>query len=226
MAGVTATAVAGDITGKITLEGPQPKEKKLPLDAFCSKARKAEGTPMTRFYVKADDGGLAEVFVTLVGVDGQFDAPAEPLVMDQVGCEYTPYVSGVVAGQTIVVKNSDPVLHNVHPTPRNKANPEYNKAQLPKGKDLSFVYSTPERFLRFKCDVHPWMFAYVNVSNHPYFAVSAEDGTYTIKNVPPGDYEIEAIHRKTHSPKYVGIKKKITVGADGAVADFVVNLNK
>ena len=125
-----------------------------------------------------------------------------------------------------MVKNSDPVLHNVHPTPRVKGNSEYNKAQLPKGKDLDFTYNKAEKFLRFKCDVHPWMFAYVSLVDHPYFDVSGTDGSYTIKNVPPGEYVIEAIHRKAHAPKYVGLSQKITVTTDGATADFVVDLTK
>ena len=107
------------------------------------------------------------MFVSLTKVDGDFKAPAEAVVLDQVGCEYTPYILAAQTGQKIIVKNSDPVLHNVHPTPRVKGNPESNKAQLPKGRDLEYAYDNPEKFLRFKCDVHPWMFAYVNVMEHP-----------------------------------------------------------
>ncbi len=229
LSGLSISTFGGDITGKITLKGTQPKEKKLPLDVLCSKARAATGATgiaTTRFYVTDENGGLGEVFVSLKSVPGDYEVPATPAVMDQVGCEYTPYILGVQVGQKIVVKNSDNVLHNVHPTPRVKGNPESNRAQLPKGKDLDFVYNNAEKFLRFKCDVHPWMFAYVNVVDHPYFAVSATDGTYTIKNVPAGDYEIQAIHRKAHAPKYVGLTQKITVGADGATADFVVDITK
>ncbi|MCS1411188.1 MAG: hypothetical protein M2R45_04385 [Verrucomicrobia subdivision 3 bacterium] len=219
-------AFGGDITGKIILKGEPPQEKKLPLDPQCSAARKIAGQATTRFYVTDANGGLAEVFVSLKAVDGKFDAPSTPVILDQVGCEYKPYILGALAGQKIVVKNSDPVFHNVRTTPRVKENPEFNKAQLPKGRDLDFTYKNPEKFLRFKCDVHPWMFAYVNIVSHPYFAISGEDGSYTIKDVPPGEYEIEAVHRKAHAPKYVGLTKKITVGADGAVADFVVDITK
>lgn len=225
--GTALGALGGDITGKITLKGTPPDEMVLPLDPMCSQTRKAGETPTTRFYLVDANGGLADVFVSLKSVDGKFEPSETPVILDQVGCEYVPYVLAVQAGQKIVVKNSDPVFHNVHPTPRVKGNPESNKAQLPNGKDLHFVFNQPEKFLRFKCDVHRWMFAYVNVVAHPFFAVSGEDGSYTIKNVPPGDYEIEAIHRKAHgSTKYVGVSKKIKVGADGATADFVVDITK
>jgi plastocyanin len=222
---LSISAFGGDITGKVTLKGAAPKERNIPFDPACSKARGGEkGT--TRFYAADASGGLAEVFVTLKGIKGDFPVPSEPVVLDQVGCEYIPYIAGVRAGQKIVVKNSDPVFHNVHPTPRVKGNPEANKAQLPKGKDLEFVFNNAEQFLRFKCDVHAWMFSYVNVVDHPYFAVTGEDGSFTIKNVPPGEYEIEAIHRKSHAPKYQGVVQKVTVGADGATADFVVDITK
>ena len=237
--GAAVGALGGDITGKITLKGTPPKEVVLPLDPMCSQTRKAgETPPTTRFYVVDANGGLADVFVSLKSVTGTFaldkiaelfvfEPPETPVIIDQVGCEYVPYVLAVQAGQKIVVKNSDPVFHNVHPTPRVEGNPESNKAQLPNGKDLHFVFNQPEKFLRFKCDVHRWMFAYVNVVAHPFFAISGEDGSYTIKNVPPGDYEIEAIHRKAHGgSKYVGISKKITVDAEGATADFVVDITK
>lgn len=226
LAGAPLTIIGGDISGKVTLKGIPPKEIKLPLDAQCSKARQTPGEATTRFYVTDENGGLAEVFITLNEVTGSFDMPSEPVVLDQVSCEYTPYVLTARVGQKIVVKNSDPVLHNVHPTPKVQGNPEYNKVQLPRGEDLEFTYKNAERFLRFKCDVHPWMFAYVNLVDHPFFSVSAEDGSYTIKNVPPGEYEIQAIHRKTHAPKYEGIKRKIVVGPDGARADFVVDISK
>jgi len=226
LGGLSLSILGGDITGKVTLKGSQPKEKNLPLDAVCSKARKAPGIATTRFYVVGANGGLAEVFVSLKAVPGDFETPATAAVLDQVGCEYTPYILGVQTGQKITVKHSDPGLHNVHPTPRVKGNPETNKAQLPGGRNLEYTFNNAEKFLRFKCDIHPWMFAYVNVMAHPYFAISAKDGSYTIKNVPPGEYEIEAIHRKSHAPKFVGITKKITVAADGASADFVVDISK
>ncbi len=227
--GTSLGVVGGDIAGKITLKGTPPEEivvKREVWEPTCSQARKPGEKLTTRFYVTDAEGGLADVFVSLKSVTGKFKPPSKPAVLDQVGCEYMPHVLGVQAGQNILVKNSDPVFHNVRSTPRVEGNPMANKAQLPKGKDLVFVFHEPEKFLRFKCDVHPWMIAYVNVVAHPFFAISGKDGSYRIKNVPPGEYEIEAIHRKTHGPKYSGVSKKITVGPDGVVVDFVVDITK
>ena len=87
-------------------------------------------------------------------------------------------------------------MHNVHDTPTDSGNKERNQAMLPGGPPLTFVFDAPEQFLRFKCDVHPWMFAYVSVFDNPYFAVTGPDGHFKIANVPPGKYTLEAHHRK------------------------------
>lgn len=209
---------AGDIEGKMTLKGTPPPEKELPMDANCGKMHAGKPAPKTRFYVVGEGGGLADVFVYVKsGLDGKtFPAPDKAQVLDQVGCEYTPYILGLQTGQKLVVKNSDPVLHNVHPTPTSAGNKESNLAQLPKGKDLEFTFPSEEILLRFKCDVHPWMFAYVGVLKHPFWAVSDKDGSFKIKDLPPGKYTIEAYHRK-------GGKQtaEVTVEATGAQkADF------
>jgi len=214
-------AAAGDITGTITLKGTPPPEKPITQikdDAFCGKLHTEE--VKTRFYVVGAKGELADVFVTLKGITGKSTGAAtQPLVIDQKGCEYIPYVAAAQTGQKIVVKNSDPVMHNVHPMPTASGNKEDNKAQMPGGADLNFSYPTTESFLRFKCDVHPWMFSYISVVDHPYFAVSAKDGTFTIKNVPPGKYTLVAMHRKAAA---AGVEKEIEVKADGAKADFTL----
>jgi plastocyanin len=212
---------AGDITGKVTLKGtPQPEKEIAPLkeDPNCGKLHT---TPVkTRFYVVGSDGGLADTVVMLKGITGKSTgSSADPLVIDQKGCEYVPYICVAQTGQKVVVKNSDPVLHNIHPTPTAPGNKEENKAQMPGGADLTFTFSAPETFLRFKCDVHPWMFSYVTVTDHPYAAVSGKDGTFTIKNVPPGKYTIVALHRKA-SP--TGSEQEIEVTADGGKADFTL----
>ncbi len=213
---------AGDVTGKISLKGTPPPEKPIMMDPACGKSRGDFSLPpaQTRFYVVGKDGGLADVFVYLKsGVTGKPAVPATPVNIDQKGCEYTPYVSGAMVGQKILVSNSDPVLHNVHPTPV-PPNKEYNKAQLPKGPALEFSWDNAEILLRFKCDVHPWMFAYVGLVDHPYFAVSGTDGSFKIANVPPGKYVVEAFHRKSGKP----VTQEVTVGADGAKADFTVEV--
>jgi hypothetical protein len=193
------TIPAADITGTITLKGTPPKEKDItPLkeDATCGKMH--NDMPTTHFYVVGPKDELADVVVSLQGISGKSaGASAPPAVLDQKGCEYIPSIFAVQTGQKIIVKNSDPVLHNVNIQPaEGSGNKGDNKAQLPNGPDLSFSFSKPENFLKFQCDVHKWMFSWVSVFDHPYFAVSGKDGTFKIANVPPGKYKIQAAHRK------------------------------
>ncbi len=211
-------ASAADITGKITLKGTPSPEKELPLDPNCGKLHTTK--PKTKFYVASASGELADVFISIKGLNGKSSgASTTAAVIDQKGCEYAPYVSAVQTGQKITVKNSDTFLHNVHPMPApGTTNKEQNKAQLP-GVDLTFSFDTAETMLKFKCDVHPWMFAYISVVDHPYFSVSAKDGTYKIANVPAGKYTVEATHRKG-AP--AGITKEIEVKSDGVVLDFTI----
>ena len=219
-AAVVATAgvaQAADITGKVTLKGTPPPEKELPLDANCGKLHIEK--PKTKFFVAGAHGELADVFITIKGLNGKSAGASAPAaVIDQKGCEYAPYVSAVQTGQKITVKNSDTFLHNVHPMPAVPPNKEQNKAQLP-GTDLHFTFDTAETMLKFKCDVHPWMFAYVSVVDHPYFSVSAKDGTYKLANVPAGKYTIEATHRKGGV-----VTKEIEVKNDGVVLDFTIEV--
>jgi plastocyanin len=191
-------ATAGEITGTVTLKGTPPKEREItPLkeDPNCGKLH-AE-MPTTHFYVVGSKGELADAVVSLEGVGGQSAGASAPAVtLDQHGCEYSPQILAVQTGQKIVIKNSDPVLHNVHDLPTAAGNKEQNMAQMPGGAELSFTFAQPEDFLKFKCDVHPWMFAWVSVFDHPYFAVSAKDGTFKIENVKPGKYTLKVAHRK------------------------------
>ena len=192
------TATAGEITGKITLKGTPPKEKDItPLkdDPTCGKLHTT--MPTTKFYVVGAGGELADVVVSVQGAKATgSSASASPIVLDQKGCEYVPQILAIQTDQKLTIKNSDPVLHNVHNTPAVAGNKEQNLAQMPGGQDLAFSFSKPEEFLRFKCDVHPWMFAWVSVFDHPYFTVSGKDGTFKIANVPAGKYTLKAAHRK------------------------------
>ncbi len=192
-------AFAGDIAGSITLKGTPPKEVEItPMmaDATCSKMHTT--VPTTHFYVVGAKGELADVVVSLQGIGGKSTgASAPPVVLDQKGCEYTPSIFAVQTGQKIIVRNSDPVLHNVHDVPgAGSENKENNQAQLPNGPDLTFTFSHPENFLKFKCDVHQWMFSWVSIFDHPYFTVTGKDGTFKIANVPAGKYTLQAAHRK------------------------------
>ena len=199
---VLPVAQAADIVGVINLKGTPPAEKELtPLkaDANCG-AMYANSTPTTHFYVVGPKGELADVVVSLKGVTGKSTgASAPPAVLDQKGCLYVPQILAIQTGQKLIVKNSDPCVHNVHATPTVAGNPESNQVQMAGGPDLDYAYAQPEAFLRFKCDVHPWMFAWVTVVDSPYYCVSDKDGKFVIKNVPPGKYTVEAAHRKLGS---------------------------
>jgi len=215
-------ASAADITGKITLKGTPPPERPLPLDPTCGGLHPTD-KPTTRFYVVGPAGELADVYVYIKdGLSGKtFEAPAQPALLDQVGCEYKPYVLGLQTKQKLMVKNSDPVMHNVHPQPIVPGNKEDNRAQLPKSPDLAFVFENPEVLLKFACNVHPWMFAYVGVLDHPFFSVSGKDGTFKLANVPPGTYTVEAYHRKAGK-----VTQKVTVGSDSQKIDFALEVPK
>jgi plastocyanin len=196
--GAGQIACAADITGVITLKGTPPPEKEItPLMENPDCAKMHATTPTTHFYVVGAKGELADVVVSLKGVTGKSTgASAPPAVLDQKGCLYTPTILAIQTGQKLVVKNSDPCIHNVHCTPTVPGNPESNQVQASGAVDLTYTFAQPEMFLRFKCDVHPWMFAWVSVFDSPWFCVSDKDGKFVIKNVPPGKYTVEAAHRK------------------------------
>lgn len=213
-------ARAGDLTGVITLKGPPPAAVEIsPIkdDPNCSVSYPG-ALPMTKFYVVDASGNLADVIVTLKGISApSTGASAAPVVLDQKNCLYYPQILAVQTGQKISVKNSDNCVHNVHTVP--KANDPQNMVQMPGGADLTFTFAKPEPFLKFQCDVHPWMFAWVTVVDGPYFAVSGADGKFTIKNVPAGKYTLEAAHRK------LGVKTaEVEVKADGAAQNFTFEI--
>src|ERR1039458_10840048 len=169
LAAAVQVASAGDINGTVTLKGTPPKEKDVtPVmeDVNCKQLHTT--VPTTHFYVVGPKGELADVIVSLEVISCKSTgASAPPMVLDQKGCEYVPSIFAVQTDQKIIVKNSDPVLHNVHDIPgEGSGNKEKNEAQLPNGADLTFSFSQPENFLKFKCDVHQWMFAWASIFDH------------------------------------------------------------
>jgi plastocyanin len=192
---------AADITGVITFKGTPPAEADLgatmtEASPDCAAMYDPAKMPTTHFYVVGPKGEFADVVVSLKNVTGKSTgASAPPVVLDQKGCVYSPGIFAVQTGQKIIVKNSDSCIHNVH-TVSTAGNADHNDAQMAGGADLTYTFDKPEAFLKFQCDVHPWMKAWVTVVDSPYFCVSGKDGKFTIKNVPPGKYKIEAAHRK------------------------------
>jgi hypothetical protein len=215
-----ATALAGVVSGKVTLKGTPPAEKKIEFDATCGKLHDKDVT--TRHFVAASDGGLANVFVYLKEVPaGGATAPDKVPVLDQTGCMYEPYVMGVVTNQKFKIKNSDPLMHNVHATPKVAGNKEFNIGQPVQGMETEKSFPNREVLVRFKCDVHPWMFAYIGVMDHPYFAVTDKDGKFKLPgNVPAGKYTLVAYHLKAGETT-----QEITVGdADKKEANFTLEV--
>ena len=196
-----SVAHAADITGVITFKGTPPPEKEItPLEEDPTCGALHTDKPMTQFYVVGPNGELADVVVSLNITGKSTGASAPAVVLDQKGCLYVPTIVAVQTGQKITVRNSDPCIHNIHTISQNGNDP-HNDAQMPGGADLTYTFDKPENFLKFQCDVHSWMFAWVTIEDSPYFAVSDKSGKFTIKDVPPGKYTITAIHRKLGSQK-------------------------
>ena len=183
----------GTIAGKISFDGAPPAAKKIDMsqDAKCAGS---SGDKM-QDDVQVADGKLANVFVYVTGgpVDKfSFPTPSDPVTLDQQGCRYHPRVLGIQTNQTFKVTNSDETTHNIHPSP--KRNEEWNQMQAQGAAPIEKKFTRPETLIPVKCNQHPWMKANIGVLSHPYFAVSAKDGTYTIKNLPPGTYTVKFWH--------------------------------
>lgn len=205
----------GTVVGRVTLSGPAPERKLLDLsqDPFCAKTKAWDESVLVGV-----DGGLKDVFVRVADVTEQADPPAEPAVLDQTACVYRPRVQGVVAGRRLEVRNGDATLHNVH-TYRG-ARTLFNQAQPEGGKPLlkRIKAATPDEpdVLTVKCDVHPWMVAHVFVSPHPHFAVTGEDGGFSLAGVPAGRRTLEVWHEV-----FGKLRLGVEVPVDGeARADF------
>ena len=203
------SATAGDIKGTITLTGTAPKNEPIRMNAdpICVKQTASQGAQTQETFLLNGDK-LGNVFVYVKDGLGSYsyDPPSGNVTLDQRGCRYTPHVFGVRVGQQIEIVNSDPTLHNIHAIP--KANPEFNNGQPIQGMKMNHTFKAKEVMVPFKCDVHGWMNAYVGVLDHPYFAVTKEDGSFEIKNLPPGTYTIEAWHEKLGATT-----QSVTIGA-------------
>jgi plastocyanin len=197
---------AATLTGTVKLEGAVPKMAAIQMsaDPYC---QSQHSTPaLEPDIVASATGELANVFVYVENISGSYPAPATPVVLDQHGCQYSPHVNAVMVGQAVAIRNDDDTLHNVHGMPA--TNSQFNVGQPVKmTTDHKFdkVEMTP---FKIKCDVHGWMRSYMAVMPHPFYAVSAENGTFTIPNLPPGKYSIVAWHEKLGQQK-----QEITVGA-------------
>jgi plastocyanin len=203
------------ITGTVNFTGTAPTRVQLNLDRECAGLN---DEPVLSEEVVVNDGKLQWAFVYVKeGIEGTYSPPAEPVVIDQEGCTYHPHVLGVQAGQNIKILNSDPLLHNIHAMP--ETNRPFNFGMPRQGDERERSFPAEEVMVWVKCDVHPWMGAWVGVLDHPFYAVSGDDGTFTIDGLPAGTYTVEMWHEK-----YGTQTMEVTV-ADGAsaTADFTVD---
>lgn len=183
------------ISGKVVYRGdvPKPGLLKLSADPYCESTHSSQAVDES-LSVNAD-GSLRNVFVYVkTGVDGAYPAPTTPAILDQNGCLYRPRVQGLQTGQPLIIRNSDDTLHNVHAL--GDQNPAFNLGQPARGMEAKKVFHQTEVMLRFKCDVHPWMTAYLGIVPHPFHATTGEGGTFTLKNLPAGKFTVEAWHEK------------------------------
>ncbi len=211
-------AMAGSVAGSVKFEGAAPKGKRIKMDAEPACMAEHKGPVTEEIAVVGDGGALANVVVYVKEGLGNrtFAAATTPVVIDQKGCLYIPHVVAVQTGQTVEVSNSDKTTHNIHPVPAN--NKEWNESQAPGAANLVKRFAREELAIPVKCNVHPWMKSYVAVFKHPYFNVTGKSGEFEIKNLPAGDYTLEAWHELwgASQPFKVSVKAK-----EAAKADFV-----
>jgi plastocyanin len=206
----------GTISGKVSYSGTKPALKPVSMDATPACARQHSTPPMSEEVVLNPNSTLKNVFVWVKsGLPNQnWPVPTTRVKIDQVKCVYVPHVTAAMVGQEVEFTNSDPTNHNIHPLPM--TNREWNTSQPPQGDKVVRSFDKAEVGIPVKCNVHPWMRTYINVSPHPFFAVTNDTGTFEIKNLPAGEYTLEAWHEKFGTQE---IQVKVGAGETKA-ADF------
>jgi plastocyanin len=203
----------GTVTGVIKVKDPG-RRKKIKMDADPKCAALHAETPLSDELVVDDAGGVQWAFVYISkGTEGKtFEAPKAPAVINQQGCRYEPHVLGIMIGQELLIKNSDDLLHNIHALPFE--NKEFNFGQPSKGMEEKKSFTKKELLVKVKCDVHPWMSAWIGVLDHPLHAATGEGGKFEIKGVPPGKYTVTVWHEKY---KDVNVDVEVKEGAAAQV---------
>lgn len=208
------TVAGGSVSGTVKFEGTAPKPRPINMVADKVCASQHTSTVFSEDAVISSTNTLKNVFVYIKDFKGTAPAPKGAVSLTQSGCIYKPHVLGLMVGQKLEITNDDALLHNLHGTP--SVNKEFNVGQPKKGMKNEFTFDKEEVGIPIKCDVHPWMKSYLHVLKHPYFAVTDENGKFTISGVPAGTYTVEAWHEK-YGTKTMTIK--VTDGGS-AMADF------
>jgi len=208
------------IKGLVKYEGEVPafKEIKMDADPICLTHHSTAIFPQTLVLGPAQEMGNVFVHITKNIPKGDYPVPATEVVIDQKGCMYDPHVVGARMGQTVKILNPDGTLHNVHAT--SKINPEFNVAMPKFRTEITQVFQKEEFMFPMKCDVHPWMTAWVSVMAHPFFSVTKTDGIYTLDNLPAGEYEVTAWHEK------LGTQVQTVAVAEGESKDVNFTFSK
>ena len=209
-------STAGSVSGRVNYAGEPGKRIRIRMTADPNCAGQ-HSSPVYAQNLEINENGTLQyafVFVKAGLEDYKFQPPAEAVQLDQRGCLYTPHVLGIEAGQELKVVNNDPTTHNINPSPAN--NRDWNVSQAPNSIPIIRRFARSEIMIPVKCNVHPWMKAYIGVVAHPYFAVTGSDGSYSLEGLPPGDYTVEVWHEKLGAQE-----QKITVTANqAATLDF------
>ena len=183
------------ISGQVKFSGKAPANPAIDMAEEPKCKSEYTSTPHELVVVANPNGTLGSVFVYVkagLPAGATYPVPSTPVVIDQKGCMYHPRVFGIMAGQQLEIANSDPLLHNIKAL--GKQNRPFNISQPTAGMTTDRVFTTPEVMVRFECNVHGWMHAFVGVLPHPFFATTGSDGAFTIRNLPAGTYTIEAWH--------------------------------
>jgi len=203
-------ALAATVTGTVVFDGKAPALRPLAMEAepVCHKMHGGKPVPNEMLILGSGNTmGAVMVWVSKGLPAGKtWPAPKTPVVLDQRGCQYVPHVAGIMVGQPYRILNSDGILHNIHTLP--KINPSLNRGQPATVKEFTVSFPKPEGMFQIKCDVHPWMNAYMGVFTHPFFSVTGTDGKFTISGLDAGSYEITAWHERLGTQT-----ASITVGA-------------
>jgi plastocyanin len=215
---VTLESLGGtaSVRGVVKLTGTPPPREKVTVtgDPICEEAYRERPLQSSDVLV-GPDGGLANVFVYVKrGFDAvRFAVPTEPVILDQNACMYVPRVLGLMVGQTLLLRNDDPTLHNVHGLSSLDRKRDFNFGMPRRGTEVPKTFDAPEVMYRMKCDVHPWMAAWIGVLHHPAHDVTDAAGAFELSRLPAGEYEIEAWHER------YGTLQRTVVLVDGQAAD-------
>jgi plastocyanin len=200
---------ASTVTGIVTFTGTPPPPRPLAMDADPVCAKKHSTPAMNEMLVLGTGNTMGNIIVWVskgVPAGKTYPAPKTPVVLDQNGCQYKPHAMGIMVGQPYRILNSDGILHNIHSLP--KVNASFNKPMPATIKETTTTFDKAEPIFKIKCDVHPWMEAYIGVFTNPFYSVTAADGKFTISGLDPGTYEITAWHERLGTQT-----ASVTVGA-------------